>query len=300
MSMDPNRREVQQIQGALRNSKEAQEAISTLMDGPLHWSLDSSTLSCIIFRVAATYRMLIEDKSTADGIVPGCNPEWAIDVIKDVSKTAAFSACDELSETIPLTNLPEAICDAFGSLISLTLLATENKRLSIKKSEMLGVLEKSEWLDAEQESHALWHEYEEIITELDIDNQTNQLNQLHQLITNGVKKIHNQEKQLDTEKEALRRATEHLPPVPTKSFLFERKQVQFMTSQIKMLEERHDIQKHLQDIRKEEHDRLELRFKKSEELIAMQQGLCHLQGVMDDNGNFKQPSKGSDCPADSE
>ncbi|KFY02552.1 hypothetical protein O988_02082 [Pseudogymnoascus sp. VKM F-3808] len=300
MSMDPNRREVQQIQGALRNSKEAQEAISTLMDGPLHWSLDSSTLSCIIFRVAATYRMLIEDKSTADGIVPGCNPEWAIDVIKDVSKTAAFSACDDLPETISLTNLPEAICDAFGSLISLTLLATENKRLLIKKSEMPGVLEKSEWLDAEQESHALWHEYEEIITELDIDNQTNQLNQLHQLITNGVKKIHNQEKQLDTEKEALRRATEHLPPVPTKSFLFERKQVQFMTSQIKMLEERHDIQKHLQDIRKEEHDRLELRFKKSEELIAMQQGLCHLQGVMDDNGNFKQPSKGSDCPADSE
>jgi hypothetical protein len=148
--MDSNRREVQQIQGALRNSKEAQEAISTLMDGPLHWSLNNPTLSCIIFRVAATYRMLIEDKSTADGMVPRCNSEWAMNVIKDVSKTAAFSACDGLSETIPLTNLPEAICDAFGSLISLTLLATENKRLSIKKSEMLGVLEKSEWLDAEQ------------------------------------------------------------------------------------------------------------------------------------------------------
>jgi hypothetical protein len=149
------------------------------------------------------------------------------------------------------------------------------------------------------ESHALWHEYEEIITELDIDNQTNKLNQLHQLITDGVKKIHNQEKQLDALKEALRCATQHLP-VPTKSFLFERKQAQFMASQIKVLEERHTVQKHLQDIRKEEHDRLELRLKKSEKLTKMQQALCLCQGVMDDNGNFKQPRKGSDCSTNSE
>ncbi|KAL5351075.1 hypothetical protein ACLOAV_004650 [Pseudogymnoascus australis] len=202
--MDSNRREeVQQVQDALRNSKEAQEAVSTLMDGPLHWSLNP-IISGVIFRVASTYRMLMEAESTTNATESsflGCNPEWAIDVIKEVSKTTAFNAwCHELPVMIHLTDLPEAICDAFGSLISFTLLATENKRLKLRKSELLGALEESEWLDAERESHALWHEYEEIITELDIDHQTNRLNQLHRLITKGIKKM-GQEKQLDTEKE---------------------------------------------------------------------------------------------------
>lgn len=153
--MDSSRlKEVQQVQDALQKSKEAEEAVSTLMDGQLHWSLNP-TISGIIFRVASTYRMLMEAKSTTNAIGPsvlGSNPERAIDVIKKVSKTTVFNASGyELPVTIPLANLPEAICNAFGCLISITLLATENKELRLRKSEMLGVLEESEeWLDAEQ------------------------------------------------------------------------------------------------------------------------------------------------------
>lgn len=150
--MDSNRLgDVQQVQDALRKSEEAQEAVKTLMDGQLHWSLNP-TISGIIFRVASTYRMLMGDKSIANGIGSGCNPELAIDVIKKVSQTTAFNTCyHELPVTIHLTDLPKALCDAFGSVISITLLATENKNLKLKKSEILGVLEGSEeWLDAEQ------------------------------------------------------------------------------------------------------------------------------------------------------
>jgi hypothetical protein len=153
-SMDSNRlQEVQQVQDALRKS-EAQEAVSTLMDGLLHWSLNP-TISGIIFRVASIYRMLMGKKSTANGIglfVPSCNLEWAIDVIKKVSKTMVFDASGhELPVTIPLTNLLKAICNAFGCLISITLLATENKELKLRKSEMIGALEESEeWLDVEK------------------------------------------------------------------------------------------------------------------------------------------------------
>lgn len=152
--MDSNRlSEVQQVQDALQKSNGAREAVSTLMDGRLHWSLNP-TISGVIFRVATTYRMLMEAESPTNATgssVLGCNPEWAIDVIKGVSKTTAFNAwCHELPVTIHLTDLPEAICDALGSLISITLLATENKKLKLRKSEMLGALEESEWLDAER------------------------------------------------------------------------------------------------------------------------------------------------------
>ncbi|KFZ02477.1 hypothetical protein V500_00177 [Pseudogymnoascus sp. VKM F-4518 (FW-2643)] len=305
VSMDSNgSEEVEQVQDALRKSKEAEEAVSTLMDGQLHWSLNS-TISGIIFRVASTYRMLMGGKSTANGIgpfVPGCNPKWAIDVIKKVSKTTVFDASGhELPVTIPLTNLPEAICNAFGCLISITLLATENKELKLRKSEMLGVLEESEeWLDAEQESHALWHDYEELITELDIDRQINRLNWLRRLKAKGRKEIGRREKQLDTEKEALHHETQYLQQDRNGTFLFERKQVQFKTSQLEMLDERLDIQKSLQDIRKDEYDQLERRYKESEKCMRMQQALCLRQGVVDDNGHFKQSRKGSDCPANSE
>ncbi|KFY66899.1 hypothetical protein V496_01884 [Pseudogymnoascus sp. VKM F-4515 (FW-2607)] len=254
------------------------EAVGTLMEGRLHWSLNNLTLSGIIFRVAATYRMLMKSESTTNATGPsflGNNPEWAIDVIREVSKTTTFNAwCLELPVTIHLTDLPEAISE-------------------IEKIRDARSVEESEWLDAERESHALWHEYEELITELDIDHQTKRLSQLRRLITKGRKEIGRQEKQLDTEKEVLRRGAEHLQQVPTETFLFERRQVQFLTSQIKISEERHDFQKSLQDIRKDECDRLELRFKESEKSIAMLQALCLCQGVMDDNGHFKQPRKGS-------
>ncbi|KAL5349524.1 hypothetical protein ACLOAV_005819 [Pseudogymnoascus australis] len=303
--MDSNRlNEVQQVQDALRKSEEARESVITLMDGRLHWSLNP-TISGIIFRVASTYRMLMEAKSTSNAIRPsvlGCNPEWAIDVIKKVSKTAVFDASGyELPVTIPLTSLPEAICNTFGCLISITLLATENKELRLNKSKMLGVLEESkEWLDAEQESHALWHDYEELITELDMDRQISRLNWLRRLIAKGRKEIGRQVKQLDTEKEALHHAPQDLQQGHNGTYLFERKQVQFKTSQIKMLEKRLAIQQSLQDIRDDEYDQLELKYKGSEKCIEMQQALCLCQGVMDDNGHFKQPREGSDCPADSE
>jgi hypothetical protein len=124
------------------------------MDGQLHWSLNP-TISETIFRVASIYRMLMEEKPTANGIEPfvrGCNPEWAIDVMKEVYETEVFDAhCYRLPFSILPTDLPESICNAFGCLISITLLATENKEVELRKSEMLGVLEESgEWLDAEQ------------------------------------------------------------------------------------------------------------------------------------------------------
>ncbi|KFY26007.1 hypothetical protein V491_01500 [Pseudogymnoascus sp. VKM F-3775] len=303
--MDSNRlREVQQVQDALRKSEEAREAVTTLMDSRLHWSLNP-TITGIIFRVASTYRILMEAKSTTNAIEPsvlGCNPGWAIDVIKKVSKTTAFDACcHELLVTIPLTDLPEAMCDAFGSLISITLLATEKKELRLKKSEMLGVLEESEeWLDTEQESHALWHDYEELTTELEIDGQITRLDWLRRLRDRGSEEIGSQEKQLETEKEALHRATQDLQQGHNGTFLFETKQVQFKTSQLKMLEGRLAIQKSLQGIREGECDHLELKYMESKKCIEMQQQLCLRQGVMDDNGHFKQPRKGSDCPANSE
>lgn len=150
------------------------------------------------------------------------------------------------------------------------------------------------------ESHALWHDYEELTTELDIDHQTNRLNRLHRLITKGRKEIVCEEKQLDTEKEALHRETQYLQQCHNKTFLFERKQVQFKMSQLKMLEERLAIQKSLQGIRKGEYDQLELRHKESVKCIEMQQALCLLQGVMDENGHFKQSRKGFECPTNSE
>ncbi|KFY96889.1 hypothetical protein V498_02400 [Pseudogymnoascus sp. VKM F-4517 (FW-2822)] len=297
--MDSNRlREVQQVQDALRKSEEAREAVTTLMDSRLHWSLNP-TITGIIFRVASTYRILMEAKSTTNAIEPsvlGCNPGWAIDVIKKVSKTTAFDACcHELLVTIPLTDLPEAMCDAFGSLISITLLATEKKELRLKKSEMLGVLEESEeWLDTEQESYALWNDYEELTTELEIDGQITRLDWLRRLREKGSEEIGSQEKQLETEKEALHRATQDLQQGHNGTFLFETTQVQFKTSQLKILEGRLAIQKSLQGIREGECDRLELKYMESMKCIEMQKALCLCQGVMDDNGNFKQPRKGAD------
>ncbi|KAL5344934.1 hypothetical protein ACLOAV_009887 [Pseudogymnoascus australis] len=317
---DTRLEEVQHVQDALRNSKKAQEAISTLMDGRLHWSLNP-TISETIFRVASIYRMLIEEKPTANGIEPlvrGCHPEWAVDVMKEVYETEVFDArCYRLPFSILLTDLPESICNAFGHLISITLLAIENKEVDIRKSAMLGVLEESEeWLGAEQgtnipctkfrarsnlsilESYPLWRDYEELITELDIDDQMNRLEKLALRVANEGKEIDNREKQLVTEKEILQCATQDLQQ--DKNFLFEWKHVRFKKSQLEILEQRLDIQKNLQDIRKEEYGHTELRCKKIKECIKRQQGLCVRQGVMDDNGHFKQPRKGSDCPANSE
>lgn len=150
------------------------------------------------------------------------------------------------------------------------------------------------------ESHAFWHDYEELKTELEIDRQISRLNWLRRRIAKGRKEIGRQEEQLDTEKEALHRATQDLQQGHNGTFLFERKQVKFKTSQIKMLEERLAIQKSLQGIREYECDHLELRYKDSEKLITTLQALCLCQGVMDDNGHFKQPRKGSDGHANSE
>jgi hypothetical protein len=150
------------------------------------------------------------------------------------------------------------------------------------------------------ESHALWHDYVELMRELDIDRQISRLNWLRRLIAKGRKEIGGQEKQLDTEKEALHRATQDLQQGHNGTFLFERKQVQFKTSQLEMLKERLDIQKYLQDIRNEEYGQLQLRYKESEKCIEMQRTLCRFQGVMDDNGHFEQSRRGSDCPANSE
>lgn len=150
------------------------------------------------------------------------------------------------------------------------------------------------------ESHALWHDCEKLITELDIDHQRNKQNRLHRLIIKEGKNISRQEKLLDAENEERRCATQQLEEVQNETFMFERKQVQFKKSQSEVLEERLAIQKLLQDIRKAEYCQLEPRYMESMKCIKMQQALCIRQGVMDDNGNFKQPTKGSGSPANLE